>query len=270
MSVAGESKSEKSTADSQAQRLAADEDPTQAKGFHFARPSRTQITWIILGILAAVGVGVALWIWREPVAEFMALIRDQETVSAYLQSFGWWGPAVLAFAQAMQVLFAFIPGHVFLIAAGYVYGFPLGLLLNLTFTVAASQLCFLLARWAGRPVVNRFVDPLVVDRWERIANEKGILFFTISFWLPVFPSDAMNFVAGLSGISSRRFLVANILGRIPSAIMLTLIGSHGLELPRSAWTIIAIIAVAVFFLGRYVFHKMQQSTLGSMATSPTD
>ncbi len=218
-------------------------------------PNNKTFAWLFSAFVIVALIAIA-WRWQADVRAFLNLISDQETVSAYLQGYGLLGPFVLALAQMLQVLIAFIPGHVFLIAAGYVYGFPLGLLLNITFTVVASQLCFLLARWAGRPVVHKFVKPATVDQWERIANQKGILFFTLSFLLPVFPSDAMNFVGGLSGISPRKFLVANFLGRFPSAVMLTLIGSHGLEMTTLTWAVITAVTVFLFLVGRYAMAKI--------------
>jgi uncharacterized membrane protein YdjX (TVP38/TMEM64 family) len=189
----------------------------------------------------------------------MVFISDQDAFGAYLQSFGVWGPLVLWIAQLLQVFIAFIPGHVVLIAAGYVYGFGLGLLFNISFTVAASQLAYLFARWAGRPLVYRLADRETVDYWERVANQKGVLFFTIAFLLPIFPSDAMNFVAGLSGIDSRRFLVANFLGRLPSAVMLTLIGAYGLEFSNSIWGLIILAFVLLFVGGQLVVGRIRRS-----------
>jgi uncharacterized membrane protein YdjX (TVP38/TMEM64 family) len=131
-------------------------------------------------------------------------------------------------------------------------------LFNLAFTVGASQLAYLVARWAGRPIVYRFVDRETVVYWEQIANQKGVLFFTIAFLLPIFPSDAMNFVAGLSGIDARRFLVANFLGRFPSAVMLTLIGAYGLELTPIVWGMIIAAYVLFFVVGHYVVNQIKK------------
>lgn len=218
-------------------------------------PLKKFFSWLFVSLLL-ISLGVAAWYWRAEARSFLTLISDQETVSNYIQSFGLLGPFVLAIAQFLQVLIAFIPGHVFLIAGGYVYGFPLGFVLNMTFIVVASQICYLLARWAGRPFVHKLADAETVDHWERVANQKGVLFFTLSFLLPVFPSDAMNFVGGLSGISSRKFLLASFLGRFPSAVMLTLIGSHGLEMTNTTWAAITVFTVSLFLIGRYVMAKI--------------
>ncbi len=195
---------------------------------------------------------------RQPVIELLAMVGDQESVSAYLQSFGAWGPLVLALVQLIQVLAAVIPGHVFLVAAGYVYGFPIGFLLNIVYIVAASQLAFTLARWAGRPLVSRLVPDEKLNHWYKIGEKQGFAFFTISFLLPVFPTDVMNFVAGLSGISSRKFLAANFLGRLPGALILTLIGSHGLHWPPTAWVILFIFTVIVYIAGRLVMRHLER------------
>lgn len=191
---------------------------------------------------------------RESAVMLLTILDNQALVSAEIQGYGVWGPAVLALAQVVQVLVAVIPGHVFLIAAGYVYGFLNGFLLNLASVVAASQLAFLLARKLGRPFLDRFVSPKLLDRWYRLSAQRGFLFFTVSFVLPVFPTDIMNFVGGLSGISRRKFLAANLLGRIPGAVMLTLIGSHGLSFSRATWAALAV-GVALLYTGGHLTLK---------------
>ncbi|MFQ5435787.1 MAG: TVP38/TMEM64 family protein [Anaerolineae bacterium] len=215
--------------------------------------------WIWVGsslLLAACLWG--LWQVRQPALLLLSLIDDQAAVSAYLQSFGWRGPAVLAVVQLIQVVIAFIPGHVFLVAGGYAYGFSLGFAINWISVVVASQFSFMLARWAGRPLVNRLVSADTLNRWDKIGAEKGFAFFTLSFLLPVFPTDAMNFVAGLSGIPSRKFLLANLLGRIPGVVMLTVIGSHGLRFSPITWGLVAILAVITFVVGRLALRRVER------------
>ena len=95
----------------------------------------------------------------------------------------------------------------------------------------------MLARKYGRPIIERLAPTEGLEKWTLRAKKQGITFFIISFNIPFFSSDVMNYVAGLSGISSRKFLVANILGKLPTSIIFTLIGSHGLDF---SWRFIAI------------------------------
>lgn len=211
-----------------------------------------------LFLTAALMVVWAVTVFWQSLTEYAHFLSDQRVVSHFVQSYGLLGPLVLAIAQLTQVMIAFIPGHVFLVAAGYVYGLPLGFLMNITFIVAASQLSFLLAQRYGRPIVNRLAKPEQVDKWQAIAEERGFIFFTIAFVLPVFPTDLMNFVAGLTGMSPRKFLAANFLGRLPSAIVLTLIGSHGLEFPDYAWWVIGALVAVLYVSGRLVMLRIER------------
>ena len=218
--------------------------------------SNTTKRWLLVG--SVVMLAILTWLLRQSLSEWLAVLSDQEFVSNYVQSYGALAPLVLAFLQVLQVIVAFIPGHVFVIAGGYIYGFPLGLLFNIVCVVSASQLGFLLARWAGRPIVHRLAPRETIEKWETIAEKQGFLFFTIAFVLPVFPTDIMIFVAGLTGISPRKFLAANFLGRFPSVLLLTLIGSHGLELSNTVWVLLALLVTAVYIIGRFTILRIEQ------------
>lgn len=223
-----------------------------------AKPSAINPQKLSVIVAAIVVAGFLLWQVRAGVWDLVSLVGDQEAVSAYLQSYGAWGPLALAAAQLLQVLVAVIPGHVFLVAAGYVYGFWPGLILNMICIVGASQLAFALARWTGRPVIDRLADKQTLDKWYAIGEKQGFTFFTIAFILPMFPTDMMNFVAGLTGISGVKFLAANILGRLPSAIMLTMIGAYGIRFESQHWTILVVTAVLVFITGRTVVYRIEK------------
>jgi uncharacterized membrane protein YdjX (TVP38/TMEM64 family) len=214
-------------------------------------PSNRRIFASLVIIALFILLTLAFWYWWDNIKDLIAFVSDQEAFGEYLRSFGVLAPLVLFIAQMIQVFIAFIPGHVVSISGGYVFGFGWGLIMNLSFTVFASQMAYFLARYAGRPIVYKLTDRETVDYWERVANQKGTMFFTIAFLLPIFPSDAMNFVGGLSGISGGKFLIANLFGRMPSAIMLTMIGAYGTEFSNIAWGIIILIFVIVFFAGNY-------------------
>ena len=201
---------------------------------------------------------LAFWLVRRPLFELLVLLKDREAIIAYLQGHSAWGPAVLTTIIVLQVLIATIPGHVFMIAGGYVYGFTIAFLITLVSTVAASQLAFALARAFGRPIVHRLAPPKLIGRWEKVADRQGFVFFLFAFILPIFPSDLMSYVAGLSSISSRRFLAANFLGRLPCAVLMTLIGSHGFEWPLQAWVLIILASASMFLVWRYCSAKLDE------------
>jgi uncharacterized membrane protein YdjX (TVP38/TMEM64 family) len=200
--------------------------------------------------LALAGLGLLWWL-REPIIEMVYIAGDREAVSTYLGQFGLVGPLLLSLLLVLQVIIAAIPGEAFMIGGGYVYGFGIALCINLIASVAASQAAFLLARWAGRSMVERLASAEMLDKWNRAAAQKGLVFFLVAFMLPVFPGDLMNYVAGLSSLSGVRFFIANLLGRLPRIALITAIGAYGVELSVWAWLLILLVAALMFLLWRY-------------------
>jgi uncharacterized membrane protein YdjX (TVP38/TMEM64 family) len=211
------------------------------------------LQWLII---VAVILLVVWWGWAE-VKQFVTFVNDRAAVTAYVQGFGNWGPLLLLALLSSQVILAFIPGHIIMITSGYLYGFWGGLGLNLLGTVVAGQLAFGALRWAGRPLLTRLISTTLLERWDRLAQRAGFTFFLLFFWFPVLPSNVMNFVAALSPISVWYFLAANFLGRLPGVTLITLIGSHGLELSTQQWFILAGVGVILFIGGRYAANRVQ-------------
>lgn len=202
--------------------------------------------WWFKGALTLTGLVLLGWFWQS-VVEMVIIASDRSAVSAYLGQFGLAGPLLLSLLLVLQVIIAAIPGEAFMIGGGYVYGFGPALCINVTASVAASQAAFLLARWAGRPIVNRLAPAQLVDRWDRAAGQKGLVFFLFAFMLPIFPGDLMNYVAGLSSLSGMRFFIANLLGRLPRIALITAIGAYGVDLSLWGWALI-LLAVALMFV----------------------
>jgi uncharacterized membrane protein YdjX (TVP38/TMEM64 family) len=220
-------------------------------------PTRHLLTWFIKGGVVLI-ILLVLWVGRHHLLGLLDFLKNREAVVAYLEPLGIWGPLLYLLILAVQVFTAIIPGHALMIAAGYLYGFAGGFTLNVIGAVMVSQLAFALARRAGRPVVQRLVPAHVFDRWDSVAQRQGFSFFLICFWFPLIPSNATNYIAGLSPISFWLFFLANFLGRLPGLILVTLIGSHGLELSQQQWAVILPVAIILVVGGRYLTTKIER------------
>ncbi len=189
--------------------------------------------------------------WRIQILEIISLIGDRDAIVNFLQPFGIFGLLVLFFILVLQVFLAVIPGHAFIVAGGYIYGLFVGAMITQLSTVIASQLAFMLVRRYGRPFADRMAPAHIIDHWNQLAEKQGGWFFFIAFILPIFPNDLMAFIAGLSSISSKKFFVANFFGRLPCAIFVTLIGSHGFEMHLSFWIVMVLIILGLSILWKY-------------------
>ncbi|HMR99752.1 MAG TPA: VTT domain-containing protein [Anaerolineales bacterium] len=199
-------------------------------------------------ILITLGVLLLCWLARGPLMNFLTWIVDRDAVAEYMVSYGHWAMLVYLSLLVLQVIVALIPGQALVFAAGYVFGFVPTLLITIPVAVLSSQLAFFLARRFGKPIAYRLASQKSIDRWEGMSRHQGILFYFLAFNLPIFPSDAMCYVAGLGTISGSRFLVANFLGRFVSTIFTVALGAYGFNLPGWFWAAIVIV-VLVFYFG---------------------
>jgi len=201
-------------------------------------------TWktILIG-----GICVLLfWWWREPFVEFIGWFGNREAVAGLIEEYGNWGVAVYSALLVLQLIVAFVPGQALVFAGGYVFGFWKSLFITIPVAVIGSQVAFSLARRYGRPLAYRLATQRAIDRWESISKNQGIFFYFLAFNLPIFPSDAMCYVAGLASISARRFFIANLFGRTVSTVFTVMVGAYGLTLPPAFWVVVLLTVIGLY------------------------
>jgi len=202
---------------------------------------------ILLIVSIAILTGIAIW---PNAAKLMTVLRDPQSVTALLRDSGPWGRLTLILLLILQAFLAFIPGQGLMIASGYVYGFWQGLLLTWFGLTLGGQMSFWLARRYGRPFASRFVSAEVLARWDDIAARQGMGFYIVSLFIPIFPNDAMCFVAGLGEISFYRFLVANMIGRFIATAAMTFVGAYGAQIPTVVWLVLSVVSVLLILVWR--------------------
>ena len=190
--------------------------------------------WIRAALLVALvaAAGGALWYWREPL---WALFGDQERVQEWVAGFGSWGPLVSIALNVAQVLLAPLPGQFVGLVNGYLYGVWRGALYSMVGLVLGTALAMALARWFGRPLVERMVNPEKLARWDRIAGRRGPPFFFFVFLFPFVPDDVACFLIGLSPLPIPRMVVLAALGRLPGVFVSCWVGAYAMELPWWVW-----------------------------------
>lgn len=213
-------------------------------------PTRSSKIVIALASLAL------LWLGRPYFSYIADILRNKDVITAQLEILGLWGPILYLLVLSLQVVTAIIPGHALMLSVGYLYGFGGGLTLNFIGAVGASQLAFLIARRAGQPGLRRLVPASTLQRWQTVADRQGTTFFLICFWFPIIPSNAANYIAGLGSISFRSFFMANLFGRLPGLITVTLLGAYGIELTWPQWALIAALGLGVIVTGRFMAAKL--------------
>ena len=201
-----------------------------------------------IGIFLLVIVSVTLYQSREGILTIFTWFGSREAITTSMQHAGLWGPIILFILFVLQVFLAFIPGQALMVASGYLYGFWGGFLISWLSLVAGGEIAYVLARKYGRPFAEKWISPIVLERWNKAAAGQGVAFFAISLVMPLVPNDAMCYVAGLGTISRIRFSTANLLGRGIACIITSAAGAFGGSISLQGWliliTIFALIGVA--------------------------
>ncbi len=212
---------------------------------------------VIFGIVLV--LAVPLFVWRD---ELLRIFADREQVAAEIRAAGAWGPAVIVGLAVAQTIVAPIPGQMTNFVAGYVYGPWLGFLYSWLGLVLGAWLAMLLARYVGRPVVERLVPGAMLERVDRVAAGKGLGFFFLFFFIPGLPDDLLCFAIGFTKLPLRIMLPMAAFARLPGLIGAVWLGASAESIPPVVWVVLAVLGLVIVALFWRYGDRVQEFLLG--------
>jgi uncharacterized membrane protein YdjX (TVP38/TMEM64 family) len=137
------------------------------------------------------------------------------------------GSAALLFIglQIVQVLAAPIPGEVTGFVGGMFFGAFWGIIYSTIGLTLGSWAAFLLARLLGRHLIEIFVSPETIRRYDYVMKHKGLVLVFLMFLIPGFPKDILCYILGLGHMGQRDFLLVSTSGRLLGTTLLTIGGT---------------------------------------------
>ena len=210
---------------------------------------------LILSIAVMLGLTLALW---NPLINF---IEDPESLSAWIDSAGIWGPIVFMFLNTAQVLLAIIPGGPFEVAAGALFGPWAGTIMCDVAMTAGGMMTFFFVRKFGMKFIELFVDRKEIESVKFLhTNEKYTSLLFLFFLFPGTPKDLMCYVVGLTDIKWTTWMLINFVGRFP-AILLSALGGSALGEQKYEIVIVAfLIIIGCYFAGSFLYKKFNRSS----------
>lgn len=189
--------------------------------------------------------------------DFFGKFSDPAEFKNYINSFGAWGKLVFLGLQIIQIVIAFIPGEAVQIGAGYAYGAVTGTLLCLLGAAAASAIVFALTRLVGGRLVELFAGKDKIDGLKFINNEQKLerLIF-ILFLIPGAPKDVLTYLAGLTRIKFRDFLVISTVARTPALLLSVAGGSAVADKSYAKAAVIFVCGAAVSVAGLKIYSSL--------------
>ncbi|MEX0386380.1 TVP38/TMEM64 family protein [Spiribacter onubensis] len=199
------------------------------------------LRWTILaGVLIAIGFGV--------------LTRDQinrEAIMSWLASLGPW--AGLAFVAAYAIgAVAFLPGLVFTIAGGALFGPVWGTVYSLIGATLGATLAFLSARhgmgdWVARRTGRR------LERLQAGIDREGWRFVALMRLVPLVPFNLLNYALGLTRIRLRIYVATTLLAMTPGAFAYVWVGHAGRQAIAGGGNVIQSGLIAVALIAAMAF-----------------
>ncbi len=165
----------------------------------------------------------------------LAVIKEHPTDAAF----------IFIGLQALQVVAAPVPGEVTGFVGGLFFGPFRGVLFSTLGLTLGSWLAFVLARFAGRPLVETFVNPETIKRYDYVMKHKGLFLAFLMFLIPGFPKDLLCYLLGLGHMRQRDFLIVSTTGRLLGTILLTMGGALFRDQRYAAFFSLAGISIAL-------------------------
>ena len=144
---------------------------------------------------------------------------------------GAWGYLVYAALFIIATL-CLIPGSLLVIAGGMLFGPLTGSLLSFAAATLASSLSFLIARWLGRDLLQRYTT--VFQAIERGIARSGCDFLILTRLVPLFPYNIQNYAYGLTAIRFWPFTLISAVTTLPGLVIYSVMAS---ELAREGVTL---------------------------------
>lgn len=150
-----------------------------------------------------------------------------EALTAWVGQQGWLAPLAFMAAYSVATVF-FLPGVLFTLAGGVLFGPWLGTLYSLSGATVGASLAFLIARYLARDWVaqragarlRQLIDGVDAEGWRFVAFVRLV---------PLFPFNLLNYALGLTRIPLAHYVLTSFLFMAPGGAAYTYLGYAGRE-----------------------------------------
>ena len=195
---------------------------------------------LFLGMLTAVTLAI---VYRD---QF-----DAAALETWVHEAGPVAPLLFILMYALAATL-FIPGTVFTLAGGALFGPVLGTLYNLTGATLGATLAFLIARYLAADLVANKAGGRVKQLINGVEGE-GWRFVAFVRLVPLFPFVLLNYALGLTRLRLLHYVIASFVFMLPGAIAYTYLGYAGREAVAGGEGMIQKIMLALAMLAMVAF-----------------
>jgi uncharacterized membrane protein YdjX (TVP38/TMEM64 family) len=239
-----------------------------------AVPERTRTGQQVLRwVLPIVAVVALLGVAHGFVSQFL---RD---LPGWIAHLGVWGPVGFGGLYVMAVI-ALVPASVLTLAAGALFGVPLGLLIVSLASNIGAAAAFLIARYLAREPVRRWLlsNPKL-EAVDRAVEEGGWKLVALLRLSPAVPFNIQNYLYGVTSLRFWPCVLTSWLAMLPGTLLYVVLGDAGragLEAAGGSrartpaeWAVLAVGVAATVALSVYI-ARLVRRRLGAVPAGRTD
>lgn len=206
-------------------------------------PNRRRLLLIAIVLLILAAGAFLYWLFDG--------IASIEAVQTRVAALGSWGPVGFILLYGIATI-AGVPGGIFDVAGGALFGPVTGSVINLAGGTLGAALAFLVARYLAADWVRQRAGPRM-QKVMRNVEKDGWQFVAFVRLVPVLPYTIVNYLLGLTLIPFWHYLLATVVFMAPSTVAYTWIGHAGSQALtgdtnniRYALAMLAVIAILIF------------------------
>ncbi|SFG06727.1 Uncharacterized membrane protein YdjX, TVP38/TMEM64 family, SNARE-associated domain [Halobacillus alkaliphilus] len=190
-------------------------------------------------------------------------IRQQFNVTAdsirsFILSFGIYGPLLFMGLYAIGPIVVF-PTSILSLAAAFAYGLWPGMLYIVIGATAAGITGYVMGRFFGDSVL-KFQESKWSEKIYYRMKERGFLYVFVLRLIPIVGFDILSYLAGVTRVKLRSFIIATVFGMLPGTFAYSLVGTSLASGDRQL-IFIALTVFALIFALTFLFRNKVRSWL---------
>jgi uncharacterized membrane protein YdjX (TVP38/TMEM64 family) len=134
-----------------------------------------------------------------------------------------WAVFILVYVCATVIL---VPGSILTLAAGFIFGLPLGVVLVSAGSVLGAAAAFLVGRFLARAWVADRIAALPKFRaLDSAVRHDGFTIVLLARLSPLIPFNLLNYGLGITSVRVRDYILASWIGMLPATVLYVYIGT---------------------------------------------
>lgn len=203
---------------------------------------------ILLAIFCIIATGIGV----------LAIDNVDRQLQIWLETMGVFAPVIYIVLYTVGTLLI-LPSTPLNLTGGAIFGIWWGTLWTTLAALVAAIATFAFTRTIGRELVTQ----KLAGRWRAVDAEirQGGLFYLFAIrLLPIIPYGIVNFVAGLTSIKFKDYLIGTLLGTLPGVLPFVMMGAGITELSQgNILPLMAAFALTGILVGGATWYRQKNS-----------